>query len=187
MYIVKSLRPYWLPVVTLVRDLLRLGWRVVGQVMLPTLSRKGNLLWSLFLLVTGLLERVIGFAEAVARVPRTVELSRLLGSNRLVALRLTQAWAYSRRYLRQGMLIAAWALFILSSFEWTSAPFPGAEATTVEQRAVPPSSRSCYRPVIADGRKEPVLASAEGLPVLPAGYPPPRPAPRWLLLRTLRI
>ncbi|HEV2481252.1 MAG TPA: hypothetical protein VGS79_16380 [Puia sp.] len=181
----KKLRPYFRPVVTLISDLLILGWRIVRQLILPTLTRKGNLLSSLFMLFTGLIEQVIAFAEAVARVPRTFELPARFGN----------AWAFSRKYLRQGMLIAAWALFILSSLEWTSsrpavteqaaAQRTVQEKTTVEQTAsLGAATSQSHKAAFA---KDPDVPVARPLAEHLSIPPPPSSSRRWLLLCTLRI
>jgi hypothetical protein len=182
----KLLRPYLLLLVTLVTDLLRLCWRVFPQVILPTLRRKGNLLSSLFLLFTGLIERVIGFAEEVVRVPREFQLPARLVPNPVVRVRVEKVLVWGRGYLRQGMLIAAWALFILSSFEWTSATSPGSESVNVEQTAGRPAAIVQYKRVIAASEK-PVVFFLNHQPVLCPGPPPPQATQRWLLLRTLRV
>lgn len=54
--------------------LLTLGWRVVKQAVLPSRTRKGNLLYSVFLLFTGLTEVVITFAEGYSfRLPARLD------------------------------------------------------------------------------------------------------------------
>jgi hypothetical protein len=147
-------------------------------VSLPTLTRKGNLLSSLFLLFTGLTEQVISFAEAVVRVPRTFQ----------IPARFNNAWAFSRKYLRQAMLIATWALFILSSLEWTSSLPSATETTTVQQEASLTSPTNQCQKIIPARSKDHVVAIAHGLTVLPSVYNSPfLPGPRWLLLRNLRI
>lgn len=161
--------------VTLITALVTLGYRVVRQVILPTLTRKGNLLSSLFVLFTDLTELVIGFAETVARVPRTFE----------IPAKLDCVWAFSRKYLRQGMLIAAWALFILSSVEWTCARPSATEQTTVEQ-TTNASARISQRVVPAKD-DDPDMAFAPQ----PMGQllinPPPASNRLWLLLCDIRI
>lgn len=151
--------------------LLTLGWRVVKQAVLPSLKRKGNLLYSVFLLFTGLTELVINFAEDCSfRVPA----------------RLDDAWTVSRKYLRRGMLIATWALFILSSLEWSPR---AASARPAPERQVIAAEQTAQR-VFADA---PFVVSKE-LPVaaardadLQVALSPAVSRPRWLLLRTIRI
>jgi hypothetical protein len=172
-------------VVTLITALLTLGYRVVRQVILPTLTRKGNLLSSLFVLFTGLIEQVIGFAEAVARVPRTFELPA----------RFENVWAFSRKYLRQGMLIAAWALFILSSLEWTSTQPAVTEQTAARQPTQDQTNvEFAASPLIAINEvqkavpaKDPDVPDAR-VPAVHLSIPsPPCSTPRWLLLCNIRI
>jgi len=162
-------------VVTLITALLTLGYRVVRQVILPTLTRKGNLLSSLFVLFTGLIEQVINFAEIIARIPRTFEMPP----------KYEAAWSFSRNYLRKGMLIAAWTLFILSSFEWVSAQPAGADQITVEQTASSTVQVSrCQQVIPANDR------IARSTPLLKVDLPISPPiisALRRLLLCTLRI
>ena len=165
--------------VSFITDLLTLLWRVVRSLALPTLTRKGNLLSSLYVLFTSVIEQVICFGEAVARVPRTFELPA----------RLDKAWVFSRIYLRQGMLIAAWALFILSSFEWSGAQRvvpeqAAAQQTTAVDLTVSPEIGQCQKFIADDTRGMEFPARCA---VYPSISPPPSPTPRWLLLRTLRI
>jgi hypothetical protein len=172
----KKLRPYFLPVVILATSLLTLGYRVVRQVILPTLTRKGNLLSSLFVLFTEIIEQVISFAEAVARVPRAFALPATLD----------RTWAYSRNYLRQGMLIATWSLFILSSVEWSSNQPIVTEQTTVVAAAHPTAGVSRSQLIfLKSGAPAPAIAPR--LLVYPPVNPPLLSTPRWLLLCTVRV
>jgi len=166
-------------VATLITDLLTLGMRVIRQLILPTLTRKGNLLSSLFVLFTGLIEQVISFGEAVDRVPGTFELPA----------RLDKAWMFGRKYLRQGMLIAAWALFILSSLEWGGGQRvvpeqAAAQQTTTVELAVSAQTNQSQK-AVADYEQgmAPVARPARNLWL----SPPPCSTPRWLLLCNLRI
>lgn len=165
--------------VTFITDLLTLVWRVVRTLALPTLTRKGNLLSSLYVLFTSVIEQVISFGEAVARVPRNFELPA----------RLVHACGFSRKYLRQGMLIAAWALFILSSLEWSGSQrvvpeLAAAQQTTTVELTVNLQIGQSQIAVAANERDmEPMALPAVHLPI----SPPPCAAPRWLLLRILRI
>lgn len=173
----KKVRPYFLPVVTLITALLTLGYRVVRQVILPTLTRKGNLLSSLFVLFTGLIEQVINFAEIIARMPRTFE----------IPPKAEAAWTFGRKYLRQGMLIAVWALFILSSLEWTSTQPCGTVQITVEQTVGATARVERNQKVFAIKDHGQDVAIVPGLTVRPLIYPPPLSTSRWLLLCALRI
>jgi len=100
--------------------------RVGRQVVAPGIGRKGNLLSSLFLLFIGLTERVIGLArELVLRAPQG------LCWNFPGKEWVGRAWVFSRRHLRWGMLVAAWVLFILSSWEWSVVGCPAGTETVV--------------------------------------------------------
>lgn len=151
--------------------LLTLGWRVVKQAVLPSRTRKGNLLYSVFLLFTGLTEVVITFAEGY--------------SFRLPA-RLDDSWTVSRKYLRRGMLIATWALFILSSLEWSpraapERPTPERQVVAVERTA----PRKITEAPFIVSNDVPVAAALNA--AVPTPVSPAASRPRWLLLRTLRI
>ena len=177
----KKLRPYFFPVATFITGLLTLVWRVVRSLVLPTLTRKGNLLSSLYVLFTSIIEQVISFGEAVARVPRTFELPA----------RLDKAWLFSRKYLRQGMLVAAWALFILSSFEWSGSQRVVPEQAAAQQTT--PVEQPVRTKVYIGQRQRAVADNEQGMapvtqPTLQLSIsPPPSSTPRWLLLRKLLI
>jgi len=163
--------------ITLVTALVTLGYRVIRQVTLPTKSRKGNLLSSLFLLFTGLTEQIISSAEAIARMPRTFH----------TPAKLDIAWTFSRKYLRRGLLIAAWALFILSSLEWTNAQGTSAAPPATEQQENI-SSQVIKRQVnlsIFEGTTQRAFPHCST--ILPHTSPPLTPIPRWLLPRIVGI
>jgi|GEM_PF-1398268 len=108
----KRLRPY-LPILwTLVLNVVNLCWRVARQVALPGWKKSGNLLTSLFDLFQGLVEQLIGCRRAVLGVPLAI-------TGKIPAQeKLELAWNFGKVWIRRGMLMAAWGLFILSSFEW---------------------------------------------------------------------
>jgi hypothetical protein len=163
--------------VTLVTALITLGYRIIRQVTLPTKSRKGNLLSSLFLLFTGLTEQIISSAEAIARMPRTFH----------TPAKLDMAWTFSRKYLGRGLLIAAWALFILSSLEWTNARAASVGSPVTEQQENI-SRQIAKRQVnvsIVEGTMQTTFPPCS--PILAQTSPPPPSIPQWLLLRALRI
>jgi hypothetical protein len=99
-----------------------------------------------------------------------------------------KTWAFSRHYIRRGMLIATWALFILASLEWTAPQLPSAPPANVEQTISP-----AIRPVhvgrtVFTGRNLPTIALPQAAPAIRLQtHPPASLAPRWLLLRTLRL
>ena len=197
----KRLQPYLAIFCTLALNLLGLCYRVVRQLVLPGRRRSGNLLSSLFLLFAGLTEQLINCRQALLRLPWTYT-GRIPARSTLIA-----AWLYSKRYIRLGMLIATWALFILASLEW-SGP---------EQPPVAPANAQSATIAGRESRSEPAVVSTRAVPTravptravsprLTKEYPSPvateetacRPAytialsqpvaaKRWLLLRTLRI
>lgn len=173
----KKLRPYILLVITLVTALVTLGYRIIRQVTLPTKSRKGNLLSSLFLLFTGLTEQIISSAEAIARMPRTFR----------TPAKLDIAWTFSQKYLRRGLLIAAWALFILSSLEWTNArtALEGSPATEQQENISGQVIKRQVNVSIVEGTMQTTFPHCST--ILAQTSPPPSSISRWLLLRTLRI
>jgi len=153
--------------------------RVGRQLVAPGFGRKGNLLSSLFLLFTGLTEQVIGLArELVLRAPQGV-CGDFSGKEWV-----GKSWGFSRKYLRYAMLVAAWVLFILSSWEWAVPGGPAApEATRIE--TVCRVDRVENRAI---GGLEEVAGDEVRLasPVL-AWDGPAIGGRRWLRLRVLRI
>ncbi|TDW96718.1 hypothetical protein EDB95_4554 [Dinghuibacter silviterrae] len=175
------------PLIALGCALFFLVYRVIRQVLLPTFVRKGNLLSSLFLLFTGLTEHLIGFGEAVGRVPRTIR-KPFAGQETLL-----KAWTFSRKYLRQGLLIATWALFVLSSLEWSgrtttvdtaASTSSGTVAATGTAASGQQAIRQTETRVVADthARPERVTPSRCALPSLHADA-----TPLWLRWCTLRL
>ena len=172
----KRFRPY-LPILwTLVLNLVNLLWRIARQIALPIPGRTGNVLTSLFLLFEGLIEQAAGCRHAVMGVP--------LGfSMKLPAQdKIEFAWSQSKIWLRRGVLIATWALFILTSLEWRAG----------ERREFDPSGQTV---TIAATTEVAAPTASEVLPPQPVfslrtvDCPvslKPR-AKRWLLLCTLRV
>ncbi|MBS1603634.1 MAG: hypothetical protein JST42_13270 [Bacteroidetes bacterium] len=176
----KKLRPYLSVLGAFAVDLARLGRRVARQLILPGRRGSGNLLSSLFLLFTGLAEDAIVFRRALIRMP-------LASDIRLpVRDRLDRAWAYSKRWLRLGVIAAAWVLFILSSLEWS-----GPEAPAVsDQPATAAMAKNADTVVIAaavDARALSLPVDTAEEPVLPVTPRQGAPLRRWLRLCTLRI
>lgn len=156
--------------------------RVGRQVVAPGFGRKGNLLTSLFLLFTGLVERVIGLArELVLRAPQGV-CGSFYGREWV-----GRAWVFSRRHLRWGMLVAAWILFILSSWEWAVARSPAAE-TIVAERQIERVGRAERVEIeaVADLQGASGHWERSGLPGATLDGPA-IDGRRWLRLRVLRI
>jgi hypothetical protein len=161
-------------------NLTRLGRRVTCQLVLPGRQRPGNLLSSLFLLFTGLAEDVIAFRRALIRIPLVLDL-KLPARDRL-----DRAWTYSKRWLRLGVIAAAWILFILSSLECS-----GPEASVAPDRntavTVAKKADAVVR-VATIGQTQLSLPAITGdetfFPVTPRQGAPIR---RWLRLCTLRI
>lgn len=168
-------------------DILLLLYKILRQIVLPGRRRKGNLLSSLFLFFIELAKRVIHFKHSITVSP----------------------WSYGRKYIQQGMLIATWLLFILSSFEWSAAP-----ATRIPPAScIPPTTRIPHEPsscLETPGSRKPSSAIAAnfaaqdataltGLPVAAGkqGIRPhlpfsrqscyPNPVKKYLLLGILRI
>jgi hypothetical protein len=87
-------------VILLIIDILRFGYDTAKQVILPRKRKRGNLLSSLFIFFVGIVERLDNFEHGVFHMT--------------ILLR--------RKYIKQGLLVLAGLLFILSSFEWTGEP-----------------------------------------------------------------
>ena len=81
----------------LVSDILQLGYKVISKIILPARNRKGNVLSCVFEFFTLLVERLIRFQQGIF----TFELP------------------YISKYVRSGLLIAAWLLCLLSTYEWS--------------------------------------------------------------------
>lgn len=179
----KKLKPYIPIIYKLIIDLVLLGYEVVRQVVLPNRRRKGNLLSSLFLLFAGLTDRLITFRQNLMAPPWPL-------TKWTVSPWITTSWNYGKKYLRQGMIIATWALFILSSFEWsgpaqTSSTKNQQETTESIQLSVrkAPSIYAVDSRIDRDAQK---FASGEIISQSPLPSPHPT-AKTWLQLCTLRI
>jgi hypothetical protein len=154
-------------------DILLFTWQVVRRVILPTRSRKGNLLSSLLTFFVGLLERIVSFEESILQRPVV----------------------FTHKYVKQGLIIAVGFLFLLSSFEWTIAS-PADTTGSGSQEVV------VYVPVAASvGTVTPrpvdhsIFISSEALATgryflasrSPSRTQPPVTGKRWLRLRVFRI
>jgi hypothetical protein len=142
------------------------------------------LLCSLFHLFTELIEQTIDFAEAIAMVPRSFK-RNFTGQEALI-----KVWAISRQYLRKGVLIATWALFILSSLEWTrplqryAAPEVQSVVTSTEGTTTTQAFQAEYGSMAVATPLSLNQPSPSPSCYIRIKASPPR---RWLLLCTLRL
>jgi hypothetical protein len=167
-----------------VLDISVFGYGVLKQLILPNRTRKGNIVSTVFLLFIGLTERVISFKRKVTGAP----------------------WQYGKRYIRIGMLIATWLLFVLSLFEWSGTSFSASKIPSLHSTALSDSPKTISNSpeVISDsaktGRKvfisapdqrsryaDKIQASAATLIATGARGIASIPSKRYLLLRSLRI
>jgi hypothetical protein len=81
----------------LIIDILLFAFNTGRQLILPGKGKKGNLLSSLFIFFTGLIERLGSFEYGIFRMANVLK----------------------QKYVKQSLLIVATLLFLLSSFEWT--------------------------------------------------------------------
>lgn len=175
----KKLQPTLLLLRGFLPEVGNLCLRVGRRVVVPGFGRKGNLLSSLFLLFTGLTEQVIGLArELVLRAPQGV-CGNFPGKEWV-----GRSWGFSRKYLRYAMLVAAWVLFILSSWEWAVPGSPAApEAARIEtvcgvERVTTGDVGSSDVVAKCAVGSEPPVSTLDG---------PAIGGRRWLRLRVLRI
>jgi hypothetical protein len=96
----KEVRKIAQKVLVLVLDILLFTWQVIRRVLLPTRSRKGNVLSSLLIFSVGLLERIVSFERSILERPVI----------------------FTHKYVKQGLIIVVGFLFLLSSIEWTLGP-----------------------------------------------------------------
>lgn len=147
-------------------NLVNLLRRVARQIVLPGRKKTGNLLTSVFLLFDGLVEQVLHCRRAV------------IGTTKI------PAWALGKVWLRRGMLVVAWGLFILTSFEWGGGQTrESIVESPVQTISVAAASESCAPVTAGDLPQYPVVAQT-GFDRPPTVNPRTK---RWLLLRTLRI
>jgi hypothetical protein len=158
-------------VLLLLLDILIFTWQVVRRVLLPTRSRKGNVLSSLLTFFVGLLERIVSFEKSILQRPVV----------------------FTHKYVKRALIIAVGFLFLLSSIEWTIGPSPdpvmngsremvacvqvgaAVQAATVRRRDFSPFLPS------GGGVASPVYIPSPGL------TGPPVLGKRWLRLRVFRI
>jgi hypothetical protein len=155
----------------LLMDVLIFTWQVVRRVILPTRSRKGNVLSSVLTFFVGLLERIVSFEKSILQRPVV----------------------FTHRYVKQGLIIAVGFLFLLSSFEWTIGPSNDTAANgSAEVVAFAPvmAAARTARPrqmdvsvVVQSGAG---VAAHSFIPTLSLTGPPII-SRRWLRLRVFRI
>lgn len=87
----------------LAADILLLLCQTVTDIVLPGRRRKGNILTNVFLFFASLVESLVAFEKSLFRSP----------------------FLFNRKYIRQGIFIFSWLLFVLSYLEW-----PGPIRTT---------------------------------------------------------
>lgn len=78
-------------------DILLFAFDTGRQLILPGKGKKGNILSTIFIFFTGIIERLDGFEYGVFRMANVLK----------------------QKYIKQSLLIIATLLFLLSSFEWT--------------------------------------------------------------------
>jgi len=138
--LLKRLQPYWLLFSNLAVGLGTLSLCVIRQVILPTRRRKGNLLSSLFVFFTSVVEQLIGFGEAAGRMLPT---TRQPFAGREI---LFKTWVFSQKQLRLVVLIATWILFVLSFFEGAgSRLLPDEHVATRQEAGVKERESRKYR------------------------------------------
>jgi hypothetical protein len=168
-----NIKQYTSIIVKLLLDITGLGLRSLQQIVLPNRRRKGNILSSLFLLFIQLAERIIVFKQCLTPL----------------------SWAYGKKYIRQGTLIAAWLLCLLSLFEWSGS---SASAKQISDRPV--NFQSVFHPKndhAIDSPAGSVVDKAADIsletrysdhPDFPTGQPNQHsPEKKYLLLCSLRI
>lgn len=167
----KRIEPYIYIVTAFALDLFILAYGTLRQLILPTRYRKGNLLSSLFHLFTDLSERLIALKQELTRF----------------------SWNYGKKYLRLGMLVLTWALFILSSFEWIGSGQKSAAAREANLLASAQETiqTTCPKTICYsynEPRQSTVIQSYQTDNIsLPTTTRTPQPPKRWLILRKLLI
>src|SRR6185437_15111581 len=78
-------------------DIWVFAFNICKQLVLPGKRKKGNLLYSLFIFFTGIIERLGSFEYGIFRMADLLK----------------------QKYIKRSLLIVAALLFLLSSFEWT--------------------------------------------------------------------
>jgi hypothetical protein len=109
-------------VILLLMDILVFGYQIVRKVILPTRRRKGNILSSLLSFFVGLVERVLAFEKSILRQPIV----------------------FKHKYVKQGLVLAAGFLFLLSSIEWTVGASPAAIVNETQAVATSEPAADAY-------------------------------------------
>ncbi|HXD77807.1 MAG TPA: hypothetical protein VN616_08355 [Puia sp.] len=164
------------------QDLLKLFFRVGKRLVLPGFGAKGNVLTSILALFSESTGALIRFRRDLLDMPfPTLQIP--------ARARLDAWWAIGKRWLRKGLVAAAWALFVLSSFEWTSVPPspPPRVETLATVQEIPgadiPDTRECR---IGDPDRHCILPYAVSLR-MPASIVHRPIRRRWLQLGYMRI
>ena len=176
----KKLQPYFPLITSLARNLFLQVAGIVRSVALPGNRRKGNILSSAYRLFVGCSVELIQFREELLALPSPLP-GPFPGG-----IPVWDSWKQSKRYLRQGLIVMAWGLFILSSLEWSGARTVTTGSTEVRNEAI-----STVR-VVRQKRHEIVRVQdfPERLyPVPAAAFPinPPVTKRRWVLFHHLRV
>jgi hypothetical protein len=180
---VKRLYPYWLLFLNLLLGLGTLFLHVARRASLPTRRRKGNLLSSLFIFFTGVIEQLIGFGESV------IHSLPSLGTSFTQDETLKKSCAFTQRTLRRVALVATWVLFVLSFSEGSGSRTTTREKTATQQEvgeqspAVHPSEQASRNLAWCQWFLLPSIISST------QGYGPPDEFHdhRWLTFCALRI
>jgi hypothetical protein len=160
-------------VLLLLLDIFVLAWQVVRRVILPTLSRKGNVLSSLLTFFVELLERIVFFEKSILQRPVV----------------------FTHKYVRQGLVIAVGFLFLLSSIEWTIRPSADAMGNGSPEVVACASAVVLTRTVTSRQTNLSFVTPTEAVaaarfiipPISSARTGPPVIAKRWLRLGVFRI
>ena len=182
----KRFRPY-LPIFwALVLNVTNLCWRVARQIAFPGRKKSGNLLTSVFVLFDGLIGQLMGCRRAMLGIPLAFTLKIPARE------KVDRLWIFSKVWIRRGMLLAGWALFILSSLEWGGRGgcerADAAEARAAVGRVNAPTDRAVSPAVVAVAAPDDAVLWLS-MPARVVAQPSVLPAicKRWLLLRNLRI
>lgn len=157
-------------VLVLVLDIFLFTWYIIRRVLLPTRSRKGNVLSSLLTFFVGLLERIVSFERSILERPVI----------------------FTHKYVKQGLIIVVGFLFLLSSFEWTLGPAVEPTASGLPEvvasapvMAVRTAMPRQARFSVFVSKRASVASHSYISPFDPTG--PSLTGRRWLLFGTFRI
>jgi hypothetical protein len=85
-------------VILLCINIIILFWNILSHVILPNKNRKGNILFSLFSFLVGIVEKIFEFETSV----------------------FVKSWLLKNKFIKQGFILTAIFFFLISSFEWTA-------------------------------------------------------------------